>query len=197
MLTWSPGAGKTQTLLWIREFFEDICGWTHGVEFVFGASQNAMAALIAGFTLHSFHKLSFKHKDGTTVASQNDAKNDMSSVFIRYQALRFMFIDEFSTASLDVFAEIDNNTSTHIRERGTWALRGKNDKRPFGGLNVVTSGDAWQFGPVRSSGAVFDNPLLLQKSSAVQRIAEMFWTKDKDSFTHFLELTIERRCKDP
>ena len=159
MLTWSPGAGKTQTLLWIRELFEDICGWTHGVEFVFGASQNTMAALIAGFTLHSFHKLSFKHKDGTTVASQNDAKNDMSSVFERYQALRFMFIDEFSTASLDVFAEIDNNTSTHIQERGTWALRqskrtpgaDRDNKRPFGGLNVITSGDAWHFGPVSSS----------------------------------------------
>ena len=65
-----PGAGKTQSLLWIRQFFEEICGWTHGVEFVFGASQNTMAALIGGFKLNSFHKLSFKHKDGTTVAAQ-------------------------------------------------------------------------------------------------------------------------------
>ena len=96
-------------------FFEEICGWTHGVEFVFGASQNTMAALICGFTLHSFHKLSFKHKDGTTVAAQKESKNDMASVFIRYQALRFMFIDEFSTASIDVFAEINHNTSAHIR----------------------------------------------------------------------------------
>ena len=112
-----------------------------------------MAALIGGFTLHSFHGLSFKHENGTTVAAQKEANNDMASVFIRYQALRFMFIDEFSTASIDVFAEINHKTSTHIRERGTWALRSKNDKRSFGGLNVVTSGDAWQFGPIASSGA--------------------------------------------
>ena len=155
-----------------------------------------MAALIGGSTLHYFHKLSFKHKDGTTVATQKEAKNDMASVYIRYQSLRFMFIDEFSTASIDVFAEIDNNTTTHIRERGTWALRSKNEKRPFGGLNVVTSGDAWQFGPIASSGAVFDNPLRLEKSLAAQQIATMFWTKEENSFNRVLELTVERRCKD-
>ena len=81
-----------------------------------------MEALSGGLTLHSFHKLSFKHKDGTTVAAQKEDRNDMSSVFIQYQALRWMFIDEFSGASIDVLAEINHKTSTHIRERGTWAL---------------------------------------------------------------------------
>ena len=114
-----PGAGKTQTLLWIREFFEEVCGWQHGIEFVFLASQNTMAALIGGFTLHSFHKLSFKHKDGTTVANYQEASDDISTVALRYQALRFMFIDEFSTAVIDIFAEIDQNTSTHMPQRGS------------------------------------------------------------------------------
>ena len=135
--------------------------------------------------------------DGTTVAAQKEARNDIDSKFLRYQALRFMFIDELSTASIDVVAEINHNTSTHIRERGTWASRSKNVKRPFGGLNVVVSGDAWQFGPIGSSGAVFDNPLLFKKSSAVEQITTMFWTRDIDSFNGFFELTVERRCKDP
>ena len=155
-----------------------------------------MAALIGGFTLHAFHNLPFKHKDGTTVATQKGKDNDVHSLFLRYQVLRFMFIDELSTASIDVFAEINHNTSTHIRERGTWSLRRRGVKRPFGGLNVVTSGDAWQFGPIGSSGAVFDNPLRVNKRSSLERIAEMFWTKGPDSFNKFLELTIERRCKD-
>ena len=89
-----------------------------------------MAALIEGFTLHSFHKLSFKHKDGTTVAAQKEARNDMSPAFIQYQALRWMFIDEFSGVSIDVLSDINAKTSTHIRDRGTWALRSKNVKRP-------------------------------------------------------------------
>ena len=124
----------------------------------------------------------------------------MSSKFLRYQALRFMFVDEFSTASIDIFAEIDQNTSTHIRSRGLWSWRRKEEKRAFGGLNVITSGDAWQFGPIGSSGAVFDNSFKKGTSSSVQRIASMFWTKppaEIDSFNSFFELTVERRCKDP
>ena len=74
------------------------------MQFVSLASQNTMAALIGGFTLHSFHNLSFKHKDGTTVAVLKEDRKEISSVFLRYQALRFMFIDEFSTASIDVVA---------------------------------------------------------------------------------------------
>ena len=131
------------------------------------------------------------------MATQKEEKNDISSKFVRHQSLRFMFIDEVSTASLDVFADIHHFTSTHIRERGTWSLRSRNIKRPFGGLNVVTSGDTWQFGPIGSSGAVFDNPLMLKKLSSVERIASMFWTRETDSFNKFLELTIEHRCKDP
>ena len=53
----------------------------------------------------------------------------MGFVFLRYQTLRFMFLDEFSTTSIDVFADINQNTSTHIRERGTWAVGLANQKR--------------------------------------------------------------------
>ena len=186
----SPGAGKTQTLLWLRDFFTSLCAWTHGGEFVYLASQNTMAASIGGSTLHSYHKLSYKSKDGTTVATQKRDRNDMVPLCLRYQTLRLMFIDEFSTLGLDVFAEIDNNTSTHIRERGTWSLRSKNVKGSFGGLNVVTSRDAWQFGPIGSS-SIFDNPRRYPASSGVERVATMFWTKEIDSFTRFFELTVE------
>ena len=54
-----PGAGKSEVLHWIRDFFEEVCNWTHGIEFVFLASQNSMAALIDGLTVHSFAKCLF------------------------------------------------------------------------------------------------------------------------------------------
>ena len=188
-----PGAGKTQTLLWIQDFFKEVCGWTHGTEYVFLASQHTMAALIEGFTLHSFHGLVFQKKDGTRIVRKQE-HNDIDTKFLRYQALRFMFIDELSTVSIDAFVEINHNTSTHIRERGTWSLRSKNVKRPVGGLNVVTSGDAWQFGPIASA-AIFDNPIKKQKLSSIELMKTMFWTRGIDSFNRFLELTVERRCK--
>ena len=118
-----PGAGKTQTLLWIRRFFEEVCKWTHGIEFVYCTSQNTMAALIGGVTLHSFFKIQHKQRDGTTAVTYRDNKRDMSSDYVRFQALRFLFIDEFSTAGIEIFAEINDKTSKHIRKDCTWSTR--------------------------------------------------------------------------
>ena len=59
------GAGKSQSLKWLRLFFEEVCGWTHGRQFVFMASQNTMAAIIEGFTLHSYGEVPM-NKTGLT-----------------------------------------------------------------------------------------------------------------------------------
>ena len=118
-----PGAGKTQTLLWIRQFFEEVLSWQHGVEFVFCASQNTMCALIGGVTLHSYHSISHKQKDGTAVVARKNDTKDISTLFVKYQALRFLFIDEISTAGIEVLAEINHSTCTYIRKRNTWAAR--------------------------------------------------------------------------
>ncbi len=49
-----PGAGKTKCLQLLRSFFEEVLGWTHGVQFQFLAPQNAMAALLGGSTVHTW-----------------------------------------------------------------------------------------------------------------------------------------------
>ena len=109
-----PGAGKTQTLLWLRQFFEEVCGWVHEQQFVFLATQNTMAALIQGRTLHSYHKLTHKKTDGTVIA-HTDPRMEQSSLWYQYRALRWMFIDEFSTVSLEMYTQIDDKTTQHIR----------------------------------------------------------------------------------
>ena len=135
-----------------------------------------MTSLINGVTLHSFFQLAFKHKDGTVANIQKDDKKDMSQLHIRFQPLRFLFIDEFSTAAIEIFAEINDKTSKRIRQNNTWSLRKVGDKtseRLFGGLNLVVSGDAWQFGPIGSCGAVFDNPIRMQSIASNSTIAAM------------------------
>ena len=87
---------------------------------------------------------------------------------------------------MEALSDIERSTSTYIRERGTWALRAKNVKRPFGGLNLVLSGDGWQFGPINAS-VVVDNPLMIPPLSALERIATMFWTREEDSFNGLLK----------
>ena len=59
-----PGAGKSQTLKWIRPFFEEVCNSKHEREFVFLASQNTMAAPIEGLTLHPYGDIPFYCDDG-------------------------------------------------------------------------------------------------------------------------------------
>ena len=49
-----PGAEKTQTLKWLRQFFETVCEWTHPQEFVYLSPQNTQAALIAGMCVLCF-----------------------------------------------------------------------------------------------------------------------------------------------
>ena len=59
-----PGAGKSKLIGWLREAFEEILGWTHGVQFVCLAFQNAMAALIGGYTIHHWTGISVGDADG-------------------------------------------------------------------------------------------------------------------------------------
>ena len=101
-----PGAGKSEVLHWIRDFFEEVCNWTHGIEFVYLASQNSMAALIDGLTVHSFCKVPFLKASGTTVntKAQFDDHQDMSGLYLRYERLRWIFIDEFPTVGCEVRA---------------------------------------------------------------------------------------------
>ena len=85
-----PGAGKSEVLQWLRIFFEDVCSWTHGMEFAYLTSQNSMAALIDGSTFHSFMGIPFMKEDGV-VANKHDRRcgeHGMSDFFLRFERLR-------------------------------------------------------------------------------------------------------------
>ena len=49
-----PGTGKTKSITLACQFFQEVLGWTSGVEFQCVASQNRMAGRINGATLHSW-----------------------------------------------------------------------------------------------------------------------------------------------
>ncbi|CAJ1330857.1 unnamed protein product, partial [Effrenium voratum] len=93
-----PGAGKSQTLKWLRGFFEEICRWTQGQEFVCLASQNTQAALIDGNTLHSFAELQVK------APKQSRQTQFGPDKFVKYQRLRWLIVDECSAVALQVLA---------------------------------------------------------------------------------------------
>ena len=66
-----PGAGKSKLIKWLRSLFEDELGWMHGVQFVCLAFQNAMAALINGFTVHHWTGIPVGEADGAATSRDN------------------------------------------------------------------------------------------------------------------------------
>ena len=70
-----PGSGKTQVLRWLQSYFEEVWGWTLGLEFVFTAPMNSMASNIQGSTIHSWGQIAFKDRRGTLVNSQQKSKD--------------------------------------------------------------------------------------------------------------------------
>ncbi len=79
-----PGAGKSKIIGWLRRLFEEELQWTHGVEFVCLAYQNAMAALINGYTMHHWTASQWdtptaRPRPATTTGSRRNASVSGSS----------------------------------------------------------------------------------------------------------------------
>ena len=185
-----PGAGKSQTLAWLRQFFEEICGWQHGHEFVYLAPQNTQAALIHGITLHSFANIRIKGKN-----TQSDAARGPEQ-YVQYQRLRWIIIDECSTVGLEVLATVEKKLTQATRVKGTWKQNHKGQDRAFGGVNMVITGDMWQFPPVKAT-AIYQNPFANGYSFQVAALQKFFWSRQPEGIPCLFELTVEQRCTDP
>ena len=63
-----PGAGKSTCLKLLRSFFEDVLNWEDGVQFQYLATQNTMAALIGGLTVHGWGVIPVNAEDANRKA---------------------------------------------------------------------------------------------------------------------------------
>ena len=58
-----PGTGKSECLRWTRRFFEEVLGWTDGVQFQMVAPQHTMALLVGGKTVHAWSSTHSRYCD--------------------------------------------------------------------------------------------------------------------------------------
>ena len=63
-----PGSGKSELLLWIKNYFETVWQWKYGEAFAFLAPMNSMANNIGGNTVHSWGQIGFKDTSTTPPA---------------------------------------------------------------------------------------------------------------------------------
>ena len=147
-----PGAGKTYCLWLLKDFFESCLKWTHGVQFQFLATQNTMAELICGSTVHSWGCIPVNKAAATAKAHAMSKDADWDQLFENAQSLRWLVIDECSTLSPGLLSTLESFLRQKAALRHPYAHRDgarRRDPRPFGGINILLTGDLWQLPPVQ------------------------------------------------
>ena len=101
-----PGAGKSTCIKLVRRFFEECLGWEHGVQFQFLATQNSMAELIGGQTVHTWGVIP---TNKAMAAARYGAKDvDWDQLFENALSLRWLIIDECSTIAPSLLATLES-----------------------------------------------------------------------------------------
>ena len=116
--------------------------------------------------------------------------------FVKFQRLRWLIIDECSTAALEVLAALEKHLQDAVRPKNSWKCRKSGAVRPFAGINVLIAGDCWQFPAVKAT-SIFQNPFRSGQSLSVTALQKILWTHNQNNVQHLFELTKEHRCTDP
>ncbi|HNW33184.1 MAG TPA: AAA family ATPase, partial [Candidatus Dojkabacteria bacterium] len=129
-LTGSAGSGKTYLLNKYIKYLE-----SHGVPVAVTASTGIAATHMNGMTIHSWSGLGIKdHLDERELEKLEERKY----LWKRFDKARVLIIDEISMLE---------GKQLEIVER--ICRRFKRNDKPFGGLQVILSGDFFQLPPVR------------------------------------------------
>ena len=192
-----PGTGKTHAVKLLRkELFEDILGWSQGLQFQFAALQAVTAEMVDGDTLHHAFGLSW----GQNAADTTPVTKGLQQAQ-RMLQLRWLIIDEISMVSVELLAKLEQACRRVIRNGSPFKRDAANVDKPFGGLNVLVVGDLWQLEPPKGhfiadlphewlgSAGARQRPLLAQGQ-------ELMWGPPELAFQGCTELEECERTKD-
>ena len=198
-----PGAGKSKVIHWLRDLFETVLGWQHGVEFVCLAPLNTMAALIKGNTLHSWGEIPINADQAARNSASRHVARDITTLSTKCSAMRWLLVDEIEAVGCELLATLDTNLRCAVAAKNTYKKRPRRkdaktkaraEQRLWGGINFVAFGDFWQIPPVKAT-ALYANPFKKHLQGAM-RILMNFWTDRPDGITHLFELPVNMRSGD-
>ena len=199
-----PGVGKSHTLKLMREFFEFI-GYRSNVEYVMTALQAVMAEQLQGDTLH--HALGitpaqFKSNSGSETFGATKRQTEVARFM---EQCRWLVIDEVSMISAQLLADIDKKLRRVMRDIEATKKNANCLERPFGGVNVIFSGDFWQLDPPSGTAIATIPTELVQKARQYEAAPDvkhghsLFWGKALNAgecVQGITELTECMRCDD-
>jgi ATP-dependent exoDNAse (exonuclease V) alpha subunit len=128
-LTGAAGAGKSYVLRAFVKYLKE-----HGVPYAVTASTGIAATHINGTTIHSWSGIGIKER---LTAYELEALEEKQPLYKKWTTTQVLIIDEVSMLHA-TFLETLDSVAKHMR---------RNDE-PFGGLQVVFTGDFFQLPPV-------------------------------------------------
>ena len=130
----------------LADYFQYVWHWESGIHFQFLAPLNSMAANIAGATLHSWGEVVWTDKRGNSISSKRGNEDNISTMAVKCNCLRFVLIDEIEAAGVNLLGELESTISRNASKRYKYnsvdAL-----PRVWGGVNIILFGDLWQLPP--------------------------------------------------
>ena len=137
-LTGAAGAGKSYTL---REYISYLR--KHGIRYAVTASTGIASTHVGGTTIHAWSGIGIRQR---LTDYDLDAIEEKANVYKRWNDTQVLIIDEVSMLHAS-FVDMLDRVGKHLR---------RNDK-PFGGLQVVFTGDFFQLPPVVRNDSTYES----------------------------------------
>ena len=195
LLHGGPGTGKSHALTLLKDLFDEL-GLKQGIDWDVLAYQNANAADLGGQTIHAAFGFSIAGPSADRPVSPEAAK--------RLAHYRWLFVDEISMVPANILGAMDQRLREVKADVDRFKLDSAGSPRPFGGVNVLASGDFTQLPPV-SGGYLAEVPahharapgeVPAQGRAAPPPLQELGRALLWDEFQGVVELKERERCKD-
>lgn len=148
------------------------------------SSTGCSALSIDGQTVHSFLGIGLGKLPAEKIYSDLVKSSKKYALYIKLKALKVLIIDEISMINGNLFELIDKYLKLI-----------KNSDRPFGGVQLILSGDFFQLSPVNSNYYCFESPIWDQSGIKTIELIKSFRQSDQ-AFVDILNNLRYGNCTD-
>ncbi len=170
-LTGQAGTGKTHVLNEYISFLR-----SHGVEPAITASTGIAATHIGGSTIHSWSGMGIKD---TISEYELELLQEKQYLWKRFRETKVLILDEVSMISPGFLDSVDTILKTFL-----------GNTKPFGGIQVILSGDFFQLPPVQKNSQViryaWESTAWKALDPSICYLTKQYRQVDEDTLTHIL-----------